>query len=131
MDTAAVVEALDGDHCVATWNETLIQIWRRATRDTAVIGASRITAEFVERAASRGPMTWLSIIERNSDVPTSRGRAELAKMSREILTRMKVAVAVTEGGGFRAATVRGVGTALTTLMPHRMPIKFVDGIDPA
>lgn len=44
---------------------------------------------------------------------------------------MVLAVVVAEGGGFRAALVRGVGIALSTMMPHRVPFKFVSEVEEA
>lgn len=44
---------------------------------------------------------------------------------------MAVAIIVAEGGGFRAALIRGVGTALTVLLPHRVPFKFVTSAEQA
>ena len=48
-----------------------------------------------------------------------------------MVPKMAGAVLVAEGSGFRASLVRGVGLALTTLMPHRIPFKFVATVDEA
>jgi hypothetical protein len=45
-----------------------------------------------------------------------------------VVPRLASAVLVAEGGGFRAALVRGVGVALTVLVPHRVPFKFCSGV---
>ena len=47
------------------------------------------------------------------------------------MARMTAAVIVAEGSGFRSALVRGVGVALTTLTPHRVPFKFCSDVDEA
>jgi hypothetical protein len=78
-----------------------------------------------------GPVTCLFIVEASSPPPNDAARKELARFSRDIVPRMSLAVIVAEGGGFRAALVRGVGVALTTLMPHSVPFKFVNTVDEA
>jgi hypothetical protein len=71
----------------------------------------------------------LFIVERSSPPPGDDGRRNLATFSRDIVKRMSLAVVVAEGGGFRAALVRGVGVALTTLLPHQGNFKFVNDLD--
>jgi hypothetical protein len=125
---AASVElrALDPAHCVAIWARTLIQIWRGVATGEACIEMNRIAAEMVE--ANPFPATSLFIVEASSPPPEDEPRRELAKFSRHIVSRMSIAVIVAEGGGFRSAIVRAVGVTLTTLMPHRVPFKFVDDV---
>jgi hypothetical protein len=80
---------------------------------------------------NRVSVAFLGIVEATSPPPNERARAELAVFSRDTIPRMGLAVLVAEGGGFRAAFVRGVGITLTLLMPHRLPFKFVSTLEEA
>lgn len=82
-------------------------------------------------ANGKGPVTCIGIVERSSPPPEPPVRAALATWSRDVVPRMAGAVLVAEGSGFRASLVRGVGLALTTLMPHRIPFKFVATVEEA
>jgi hypothetical protein len=74
------------------------------------------------------PATSLFIVEPTSPPPEDTPRTQFAKFSRDIVKRMSLAVIVSEGGGFRAAIVRGVGVTLTTMLPHRASFKFVNDV---
>ena len=77
------------------------------------------------------PATSLFIVEETSPPPGDITRTQFAKFSRDIVSRMKLAVIVSEGGGFRSAIVRGVGVTLTTMLPHRASFKFVNDVEVA
>jgi hypothetical protein len=119
--TNATVHSIDAYHCIATWDHTLIQIWRGETAPEAVAKMGRIAIKLISGTT---PAVSLSIIEESSGPPGEKARAELAKFSKEIVSKMAAAVIVAEGSGFRTALVRGVGVTLTTLAPHRVPYKF-------
>lgn len=78
-----------------------------------------------------GGVTCLAIVERGSPAPGEVARHALAAWSRDVVPKMTAAVFVAEGSGFRSALVRGVGVALTTLMPHKVPFKFCSDVDEA
>lgn len=123
------VKAMDRDHCVAVWNRTLIHIWRHGTSVDAV-------QEMVETgrkllATARGPVTVLGIIEKSSPPPEGAARDALARWSRDDVPKMALGVMVADGGGFRAALVRGVGITLSAVMKHRVPFKFVADVHEA
>jgi hypothetical protein len=123
------IRALDSSHGVATWESTLIQVWRGRGSPEAIAGVNLIARSFVTEA--RQPITSLYVVEPSSPPPGDLARQELAAFSREIVPKMALAVIVAEGGGFRAALVRGVGITLTAFMPHRLPFKFVGDVDEA
>jgi hypothetical protein len=129
LNPAILIQAVDPDRCVGTWNRTLIQIWREVATPEAVVEMTSIADKLV--AQQGDPVTCLFVVEASSPPPSDRARKELAKFSRDTVRRMALAVIVAEGGGFRAALVRGVGIALTTLMPHAVPFKFVNTVDDA
>jgi hypothetical protein len=117
------VYAIDRNHCVGTLDRTLIQIWRGVATLEAMTEMNRIAARLIQ--ADPFPATSLFIVEASAPPPEHEPRKQLAKFSDEAVGRMKFAVVVAEGSGFRAAIVRGVGLTLTTLSPHRSKFKFV------
>jgi hypothetical protein len=122
-----IIQAVDAERCVGTWNRTVIQIWRKTVAPEAVIEMNWTAGRLLAQAGD--PVTCLFVVEPSSPPPNDGARKELARFSRDIVPRMALAVIVAEGGGFRAALVRGVGVALTTLAPHRVPFKFVNTVD--
>jgi hypothetical protein len=124
-----LLQAVDADRCVGTWNRTVIQIWRKVVVPEAVVEMNWTAGRLLAQAGE--PVTCLFVVEPSSPPPNDGARKELARFSRDIVPRMALAVIVAEGGGFRAALVRGVGVALTTLAPHSLPFKFVNTVDNA
>src|SRR3954465_842233 len=125
----ARILAQNADVCLAVWQQTVIHIWRGQPTVESI--AEMVAACNQLISSSRAPVTYLSIVERSSPPPEEPVRAALAQWSRDVVPRMVGAVIVAEGSGFRSALVRGVGLALTTLMPHRIPFKFVSSVDDA
>jgi len=123
---AVVILLRDPACCFASWDNVLIEIWRFAPAPHLVSEKNRIAREFIAKCPAR--VCSVSIIEPTSPPPNDRARAELAKFSSEIVPQMALAIIVAEGGGFRAALIRGVGITLTALMPHRIPFKFVTDV---
>jgi hypothetical protein len=125
----ARIVAQDPDHCIAVWQQTVIHIWRGQPTVETVAKMVATCNDLI--STGRAPVTCLGIVERSSPPPEEPVRAALAQWSRDVVPKMVGAVFVAEGSGFRAALVRGVGLALTTLMPHRIPFKFVTNVDEA
>jgi hypothetical protein len=125
----AVFRARDAGHCVATWYGVFLVIWRLETAASAVANMNRVLRAFMEEHPD--PRTMVMIVESTSRVPGAGARSEFAVLSRDLVPKMALAVAVPEGGGFRVATVRSVAIALTVLLPHKVPFKFVDTVDQA
>jgi hypothetical protein len=123
------IEAVDAEHAVGVWGDTLIEVWRGNAYAPAMAAMSAVARILVTRAPGRA--TCVFIVEASSPPPDDQARRVLAKFSREIVAKMAVAVVVAEGGGFRASLVRGVGIALTALLPHRVPFKFVNAVTEA
>jgi hypothetical protein len=123
------LRALDDAHCVAIWGRTLIQIWRGVATGEAAIEMNRIAGAMV--GADPFPATSLFVVEATSPPPEDVPRKQFAKFSRDIVSRMSLAVIVAEGGGFRSAIVRAVGVTLTMLMPHKVPFKYVGDLESA
>lgn len=120
------VRVVDEAHAVGIWGRTLIQIWRGPPTGKASAKVNDIGRVLV--ASGSVPATCLFIVERGSPPPNEETRKNFATFSRDIGSKMAIAVVVSEGGGFRAALVRAVGVALTTLVPHSSNFKFVNDL---
>jgi hypothetical protein len=124
------LRALDKDHCIATWDLVLLQIWRLGTSFAAVKNLSEIARSFIEeRKGAR--ISSLAIIESTATPPADAVRGALSKFYRELGPEMRAAIVVAEGGGFRAAFVRGVGITLSRLAPRSLPFQFVGSVSEA
>jgi hypothetical protein len=106
-----------------------LAIWRLSATRAAVAQMSFVVRSLM--AKHDEPCCFLGIVEPTSPPPDEKARAELAKFSREIVPELALAIIVGEGGGFRASLVRAVGVTLTTLMPHRVPFKFLSNVEDA
>lgn len=126
-DVNKQVRAFDSDHCIATWQGVLIQVWRGATTPAAVRELKEIARAYI--AEEGRPICSIAVIERTSPPPPDALRNQLAEFYRSV--DMNVAVVVAEGGGFRGAIVRGVGLTLSTLAPRSLPFKFVTTVEEA
>lgn len=120
---------VDDIHVVATWGRTFIQIWRGAPTGKTSARINELATQFV--ASAPFPATSLFIVEAKSPSPDDETRRNFATFSRDIVSQMKLALIVAEGGGFRGALVRAVGVALTTILPHRSNFKFVNDVETA
>ena len=118
----------DADHCVVTWDRVLIQVWRFATTREAIADLDAVTRAFLTEQRTGRKICSVAIVEHTSPPPGEYVRGDLSRFYREHTPSMHEAIIVPEGGGFRAAMVRGVGVALSTLAPRSLPFKFVDSI---
>jgi len=124
---SARIVAHDSDYVVAKWHATVIGMFRGAATLQHVLVISKTCSASL--AEGRGDVTYLSVIERSSPAPSETVRAELATWSRDVVSKLAMAVIVAEGGGFKNALVRGVGVALTLLAPHKVPFKFTSSVE--
>lgn len=129
METPAVIHADDGDYCLATWDRTLIMIWRRASKESAVTKACALGRTFAAKHGDK--ITVLVIVEPESEIPGSEARAEFARFARETGTKAACCVVVPEGGGFRSALVRSIFGGIGALLRQAFPFKFAESIDAA
>ncbi|NUP06101.1 MAG: hypothetical protein HOW73_08585 [Polyangiaceae bacterium] len=107
----------------------MISVWRRAARMEHVAAMAEASRDML--TPPKGPVTFVAVIEPTSPPPEGTVRDELAKWSRDVVPKMALAVFVAEGSGFRSALVRGVGTALSAVVPSKVPFKFVSNIGEA
>ncbi|HYQ46931.1 MAG TPA: hypothetical protein VER11_33400 [Polyangiaceae bacterium] len=121
------IVAQDRDHFVADWHDTVVSMFRGAPTLQHVLNMSNACKALLEQRPAQ--VTYLSVIERSSPAPTETVRRELAVWSRDVVTKLALAVIVAEGGGFKNAIVRGVGIALTVVLPHQVPFKFTSSVE--
>lgn len=115
--------------CVGVWNMTVVHLWE----GPPTLADARVMVRACEKLLDEGHrnVTTIGIVARKSPPPEPEVRKVLAHWSQHVVSRMAGAVLVAEGGGFRAALVRGVGLALTTFAPHKIPFQFFDNVDSA
>lgn len=118
----------DTDHCVVTWDRALIHVWRYATTRPAVTDLDRVARAFLSEQKPGQKICSIGIVENTSPPPGEHVRSDLSRFFRELVPHLNAAIIVPEGGGFRAAMVRGVGVALSTLAPRSLPFTFADSV---
>ena len=121
--------AKDHGFFLAKWHGTVVGVYRGPATTQTATAVSALCVSLLEDAP--GPVTCLMVVERSSPAPDDPVRRVLANWSRDVVPRLAAAVVVSEGGGFRSALVRGVGVALTALLPHRLPLKFAGSVEEA
>ncbi len=129
MHPNLVFLTVDENHALATWDRVLIQLWRGPVTQFAASNLRVQTRKFQDQ--SQVPICSLAIVEPTSPAPADELRRDLSSFYRENAQKMVKQVVVAEGGGFRAALVRGVGIALSTLAPQMLPFKFVSSVGEA
>lgn len=115
---------VDDVHAVGTWKTVMIQVWRGAPTGPLSAEVNELTVRFMRE--STVAVCSLFVVERGSPPPDEACRKNLATFSRDLVSRMGIAVVLSEGSGFRAALVRAVGVAITTILPHSSKFKFVN-----
>jgi len=127
MAEGMITRSLDADHAVVTWDRVLIQVWRLGITPDAITDLERVARSYASEQPG-GKISSISIIERTSPPPPEHVRKDLSRFYKNLAPQLHEAIIVAEGGGFRAALVRGVGVALSSLAPKSLPFKFVDTI---
>jgi hypothetical protein len=124
------VRGIDKDHCFATWERVLIQIWRGEATVEAAQELLKLSKVFLtENGGQLG--NSLSIVESRSPPPTDKVRPILSACYRELAPSTRNQIFVAEGSGFRSALIRGVGLAVSTFAPSLLPFKFAASVDEA
>ncbi len=119
-DELRVIE-VDEDHVMGTWAEFLIMVWRVKTLLPAVQRAKLVMRELAK--AHPNGIASLAIVEQTALPPEQDVRRELSALLSGGAGHVKSSSVVHEGTGFKAATVRGVVTALS--MFGKLPFPHV------
>lgn len=124
------IRSIDRNHCVATWDRVLIQVWRGEATLEAAQELLQLGRAFLLENRDQGCCS-LSIVESRSPPPTEKVRPILSACYRELAPGMRHQIFVAEGSGFRSALVRGVGLTVSTFAPSLLPFKFAASVDEA
>jgi hypothetical protein len=121
-----VIRTVDREHCVATWDRVLIQVWNFAALPAAIRDLQAVARRFISEHSAA--ISSVSVVERTSPPPNDEARALLAGFYRELGPQMSAQIVVAEGGGFRQAIVRAVGVTLSALAPRALPFRFASSL---
>jgi hypothetical protein len=122
------VHRIDASHVVVTWDCMLIQLWRGEVTSTAIQELLELARALVEAQGEHSP-SILTIIESRSPAPEQKVRAQLSACFNELAKGMRHQIFLSEGSGFRAALIRGVGLTVSALAPSLLPFKFAASLD--
>jgi hypothetical protein len=117
---------LSGEDITATWHDVLINIQRG--------NATTLTPHNIQRAAEALLLTHqqfvlLIVVEPQAPPPAAQIRKRLSDFLASRRSNILRTFVVAEGGGFRAAIVRGVGVALSLLAPKALSFTFCDSVE--
>jgi hypothetical protein len=124
------IRGIDENHCFATWERVLIQIWRGEATLEAAQELLKISRAFLSEISGQSGNS-LSIVESRSPPPTDKVRPVLTACYRELAPATRNQIFVAEGSGFRSALIRGVGLTVSTFAPSLLPFKFAASVDEA
>jgi hypothetical protein len=124
MREAPQIEFVDEDHCIATWQDVLISIWRRNPSAERLEKLRQFSQRFTRR--SRTPISAIVVVEANCPVPDEAGRQHSIEFIRDLgNSGARGIVLVFEGSGFLAAASRAVMIGLMTGAHFAIPYKVV------
>ncbi len=106
------VHARDDAHCVGTWKNVAISVWRTQTRPAAVARMSQILGELVSR---HHDVALIQVVEGGATAPDADARRAISTMLRLYSDSIRCSAVVFESDGFRAATLRAVVTGIALL----------------
>jgi hypothetical protein len=127
---SVVVRSIDPNHCFATWDRVLIQMWRGEATLRAAEALLKVAQSFIAERTGE-PLNCLSIVGSQSPPPNGKVRAILADCYRALEPKVIQQIWVAEGSHSRAALVRGVGLTVSTSAPSPLPLRFALSMDEA
>ena len=122
-----VIRALDENHCIATWDNVLIQVWHGEATVHGVASLIEAAQDLTARKAST-PLGLAFVVERTSPVPTDQVRVLMSAFFRDLSPNFTHRFVVAEGGSFRRALVRSIGVDLSNLGPEPIPFRYTESI---
>ena len=111
-------------HCwVATWEDTLVQLWGIRTEAATVREVRAFANQYFERRP--GPRLGVVFIEADSEPPDARARSELKSLGQLFESNLSAMAYVYGGTGFRATAIRSVMAAILFVnsLPMRLSVK--------
>lgn len=129
ISLAMAVERIieDGDFVLASWRNVLIRVGRGASSAERVATihqhASRLLPAYPDGVAI---LMWLHA---GSVIPSNETRRRSGEMLQDLGPKLQCLVAVVEGTGFWASSIRSVLTGLMLVSRMTFPLKTFDTID--
>lgn len=118
-----IIKQLSMQCWVATWEDTLVQLWGAQT-EAPMVREVRVLAEqyFARRP---GPRLGLVFIEPDAEPPDARARSELKALGKLFESNLTAMTYVYAGSGFRAAAIRSVMATILFVnsLPMRLAVK--------
>jgi len=125
-----IIVSSDADHCFATWDRVLINVWRGEMTLSAAERLKEAARRFI-RDGKDQPLSCLSVIDSHCSAPREKVRVELARVYSELDAASVQHVWVAEGSPSRAALVLGVGLTLSTAPAPPLQLKFAVSVQEA
>ncbi len=126
---AGIIHDSTPDHVFATWKRVAIAIIRV---ETTLDGVKKLR-QLCDAMGRQHPggMLLLSIVEPDAPMPPPEVRSAMASFLAGLAGQVVASAVVYEGGGFRAAAVRGVVTGLSLVNKLPYPHKIFSTVNAA
>lgn len=112
----------------AAWHNVLIHVQKGAATPASI---PNLTAAAKWILLRHKTFVFLLIVEVQAPPPDASARKQLMEFLNVYQDKMVRSIVIPEGGGFRAATVRGVGTAVSLLAPKSFAYSFCESVSDA
>ena len=118
-----IIWASDADHCVATWRNVLVTIWRgQHTLQSLPQELAPVVETLIRKYRSN--LVSLTIVEDQAAPPERRARREAVRLHRHYAAYVCAAAMVVEKPGMIGAMFRGIATAISRLSRDPHPTAF-------
>jgi hypothetical protein len=114
----------EGD-IAATWHNVLIHIQKGSPTPASI---PNLTAAAKAILLKHKTFVFILIVEPQAPPPPTATRKQLTDFLDLFKEQIIRSIVIPEGGGFRAATVRGVGTAVSLLAPKSFNFSFCESV---
>jgi len=116
---------LAGEDITATWHDVLINIQKGNATSSTPHNIQRAAESLLQKHQQ---FILLIVVEPQAPPPAADVRKRLSDFLSLRRANILRTFVVPEGGGFRAATVRGVGVALSLLAPKGLNFTFCESV---
>ncbi len=125
---ALAILDLDEDHCIASWQTTLLQVWSKVTRPEAIEEAMQHASQFAQRDKH---MVGLMIITAQSRPIDRLTHEKLDLLTKQLLEQSVALAFVYEGNDLLGAATRSLLVKLQFGLDRPTPYKFCRSVKEA